>query len=78
MSTHNICFSGEIRKISAFFGRKKRSICCYDIIFTLNVQTGRPLQTVWAQIKLLGLHCLPFCHKILHSSSSCQIVLSKF
>ena len=23
MSTHNICFRGEIRKISAFFGRKK-------------------------------------------------------
>ena len=23
MSTHNICFCGEIRKISAFFGRKK-------------------------------------------------------
>ena len=30
MSTHNICFHGEIRKISAFFGWKKRLICCYD------------------------------------------------
>ena len=26
---HNICFCGEIRKISAFFGWKKRLICCY-------------------------------------------------
>ena len=32
MSTHNICFHGEIRKISAFFGWKKRLICCYDYI----------------------------------------------
>ena len=29
MSTHNICFRGEIRKISTFFGWKKRLICCY-------------------------------------------------
>ena len=29
MSTHNICFHWEIRKISAFFGWKKRLICCY-------------------------------------------------
>ena len=29
MSTHNICFRGEIRKISAFFRWKKRFICCY-------------------------------------------------
>ena len=29
MSTHNICFREEIRKISAFFGWKKRLICCY-------------------------------------------------
>ena len=28
MSTHNICFHGEIRKISAFFGWKKCLICC--------------------------------------------------
>ena len=26
---HNICFRREIRKISAFFGWKKRLICCY-------------------------------------------------
>ena len=31
MSTHNIYFRGEIRKISAFFGRKKRLICCYGL-----------------------------------------------
>ena len=31
MSTHNICFHGEIRKLSAFFGLKKRPICCYDL-----------------------------------------------
>ena len=31
MSTHNICFCGEIRKISAFFGRKKCLICCYGV-----------------------------------------------
>ena len=29
MSTHNIGFRGEIRKISAFFRWKKRLICCY-------------------------------------------------
>ena len=29
MSTHNICFFWEIRKISAFFGWKKCIICCY-------------------------------------------------
>ena len=30
MCTHNICFCQEIRKISAFFGwKKKRLICCY-------------------------------------------------
>ena len=33
MSTHNICFCGEIRKISAFFWWKKRLICCYGLIF---------------------------------------------
>ena len=31
MSTHNIGFHGEIRKISAFFGRKKHPICCYEL-----------------------------------------------
>ena len=30
MTTHKICFHGEIRKISAFFGWKKRLICCYE------------------------------------------------
>ena len=29
MSTHNICFHREKRKISAFFRWKKRLICCY-------------------------------------------------
>ena len=29
MSTCDICFCGEIRKISAFFGWKNRLICCY-------------------------------------------------
>ena len=29
MSTHNICFCGEIRKVSAFFGWKKCLICYY-------------------------------------------------
>ena len=32
MSTHNICFRWEIRKISAFFGWKKRLICCYALV----------------------------------------------
>ena len=32
MSTHNICFRGEIRKISAFFRMKKAPICCYGYI----------------------------------------------
>ena len=32
MSTHNICFRGEIRKISAFFRWKKRLICCYGVL----------------------------------------------
>ena len=29
ISTHNICFSWEIRKISAVFGWKKCPLCCY-------------------------------------------------
>ena len=32
MSTHNICFCWEIRKISAFLGWKKCLICCYGIV----------------------------------------------
>ena len=32
MSTHNICFRGEIRQISAFFQWKKHPICCYDAV----------------------------------------------
>ena len=31
MITHNVCFHGEIRKISAFFGSKKHLICCYAV-----------------------------------------------
>ena len=31
MSTHNICFCREIRKISAFFRCKKCLNCCYEI-----------------------------------------------
>ena len=30
MSIHNICFPGELKKISAFFWWKKRLICCCD------------------------------------------------
>ena len=36
MSTHNICFHGEIRKISAFFQMKKVLISCYEIVEELN------------------------------------------
>ena len=33
MSTHNICFHWEIKKILAFFGWKKKClICCYDVL----------------------------------------------
>ena len=32
MSTNNICFRGEIRKISAFLDEKKRLICCYAVM----------------------------------------------
>ena len=32
MSTHNICFRWEIRKISAFFGWTKHLICCFDLL----------------------------------------------
>ena len=48
MSTHNICFHGEIRKISAFFRRKKRLICCYG---------KGPDQTAQITHADLGLHC---------------------
>ena len=40
MSTHNICFRWEIRKISAFFGWKKRHICCYGIIRHVSIYFG--------------------------------------
>ena len=30
-STHNMCFRGEIKKISTLFSWKKRPICCYVI-----------------------------------------------
>ena len=58
MSTHNICFRGEIRKISAFFGWKSvltvamtEPFVWVGIIFTLMGQRGlseqlRPDQTV--------------------------------
>ena len=39
MSTHNICFCWEIRKISAFFGWKKRLICCYE--FHINIESSQ-------------------------------------
>ena len=35
MSTHNICFHGEIRKIAAFFGWKKHPICCYEPLWVI-------------------------------------------
>ena len=40
MSTHNIWFHEEIRKISAFLDEKKRFICCYglpDVAFVLSL-----------------------------------------
>ena len=40
MSTHNICFCQEIRKISAFFGWKKHLICCYDQLFFLQLSVN--------------------------------------
>ena len=43
MSTHNICFYWEIRKISVFFGWKKRLICCYEAL---------------SPHSLISLHCL--------------------
>ena len=65
MSTHNICFCGEIRKISAFFGWKKRLICCYDWgtsneypqqnVFTLNIQSTLK---IWTSHFVCQLVCL--------------------
>ena len=41
MSTHNICFHGEIGKISILLNRKKAltSAMAYIIVFTLNIYT---------------------------------------
>ena len=36
MSTHNICFCGDTRKISAFLGCKKHPICCYVKVWMSN------------------------------------------
>ena len=44
MSTHNICFCGEIRKLSAFSWWKKCFICCYD-------DCGK--------VAMVGSHCFP-------------------
>ena len=38
MSTHNMCFCGEIRKISPFFNEKSTlSVAMYWLMFTSNI-----------------------------------------
>ena len=49
MSTHNICFRSEIRKIPAFFGWKKRLICCYGISQNFKVD-HQFCKTDWSSI----------------------------
>ena len=54
MGTNNICFHWEIRKISAFFGWKRRFICCYGISnkvsTNIHLKTGK--MTVWVRLDL--------------------------
>ena len=52
MSTHNICFRWEIRKISAFFRWKKRLICCYAFSYVAALMFRKallnfPHQNMW-------------------------------
>ena len=44
MNTHNICFRREIRKITAFFKRKKRFICCYGYSMIVSLTGFFPLE----------------------------------
>ena len=69
MSTHNICFCWEIRKISAFFRWKKHLICCYDhlgllspFIFSVVLNDSvngqwRPWSDCASVQSAQGLHC---------------------
>ena len=59
MSTHNICFHGEIRKISAFFGRKKRSVCCFEI-FDKNIHENIKTKKVQHTLVLKTRNCVLF------------------
>ena len=43
MSTHNICFRWEIRRIWAFFRWKKRLICCYAWMQSSFIPTTKTL-----------------------------------
>ena len=53
---HNICFRGEIRNISAFFGGKKHLICCYGGVFLL-MTTGFGLHWI-IQLDILATICM--------------------
>ena len=53
MSTHNVCFCREIRKLSAFFEWKKSLICCYVCILAFSFKTGKILiyqNFIWSTV----------------------------
>ena len=55
MSTHNICFCDEIRKISAFLGLQKRLICCYEFPLKYNTSFNPQIPTAkYQQILFRG------------------------
>ena len=70
MSTHNICFYGELTKIILQLSSDTLLICSVVTILILMIQSfqmDRAGQTVKTLTRLLqeqtdqGLHCLPFC-----------------
>ena len=51
MSTHNICFRGEIRKISVLFGRKNGFIWSYDYKFVFLCVAMTVIDVKWSLIR---------------------------
>ena len=60
MSTHNICFRGEIRKISVFSDEKKHPICCYEWLkilwFGFYVLNIKETQNLFCSRRYLYVH----------------------
>ena len=79
MSTHNICFRREIRKLLVIFGWKKCLIWSYDCLFVVCLKPLQYLIGEKGQILVFStLKLKKNSSKRMHLFSSCKILCSIF